>query len=272
MLNSQNYFDQFGRRIPFEGMRVFNKVSRQYYKLKNPIIDYANILTQSQSYGCVDKNIDTKLFKYKCDYLREDIISSSEIGGIFNGIHVPFICANNSSEIDVGEEMEDTYLPAVGKSFKSYDKENHFKVILQGGTHLPGNINIDERSNYQNFINARKKSTLVGWYFPQALQEFDIESQRAQMSSLHKYNNLCLSGGFDIAAALIGTPGLLINSDGYPPILCLSAFQYSDKRLMLSFKSYGPHLEFWCMSQMLFPDVTQVSEQWSGGLTVFGEI
>ena len=73
----------------------------------------------------------------------------------------------------------------------------------------------------------------------------------------------------DTAAALIGTPGLLINKDTYPPILCLSALKHKDNKLMLCFKAYGHHLEFWCMSQMLTPGIVQVSEQWSGGLTLF---
>ena len=65
---------------------------------------------------------------------------------------------------------------------------------------------------------------------------------------------------------------LLVNIDDYPPVLCLSALKLSDERLMLCFKAYGQHLEFWCMSQMLAPGQKQVSEQWSGGLTVFAVI
>jgi hypothetical protein len=44
---------------------------------------------------------------------------------------------------------------------------------------------------------------------------------------------------------------------------------HDDPRLVLLLKSYGPHLEFWCMTQMLTKDVTQVSEQWSGGISIF---
>ena len=42
--------------------------------------------------------------------------------------------------------------------------------------------------------------------------------------------------------------------------------------MVMLFKSYGPHLEFWLMSQMLTPNETQVSEQWSGGVTIFESI
>ena len=92
------------------------------------------------------------------------------------------------------------------------------------------------------------------------------------MKTLPFYEGLVLSGGLDTAAAFVGTPGLLINENDYPPVLCLSSIKHEDERLMLCFKSYGHHLEFWGMSQMLTPEITQVSEQWSGGLTLFETI
>jgi hypothetical protein len=66
-------------------------------------------------------------------------------------------------------------------------------------------------------------------------------------------------------------PDMLINSDYYSPILCLSSYIHSDERMILLYKSYGPHLEFWCMTQMLTPNTKQVSEQWTGGITIFRE-
>ena len=82
---------------------------------------------------------------------------------------------------------------------------------------------------------------------------------------------MCLSGGMDIGAAVVGSPELLINKDHYSPILCMSSFVHSDERLVLLLKAYGPHMEFWCMTQMLSKHTTQVSEQWAGGLTIFSE-
>jgi hypothetical protein len=112
----------------------------------------------------------------------------------------------------------------------------------------------------------------MGWYFPQALQQFDLDSQVDQMRDLPNVEGVCLSGPAEIFAALIGKPDLLINEHGYSPILCMSALQHADDRLALVVKSYGPHLEFWCLSQMLTPGVKQVSEQWSGGMTFFCQV
>ena len=136
---------------------------------------------------------------------------------------------------------------------------------------MSGNITLSSDSRYEKLISALDAGPVVGWYFPQALQEFDIQSQRAQMASLPKLEGaeVCLSGGIDICAAVTGVPDLLISDEFYAPILCMSAYIHRDPRLVLLLKAYGPHMEFWCMTQMLTIDTTQVSEQWAGGLSVF---
>ena len=88
---------------------------------------------------------------------------------------------------------------------------------------------------------------------------------------LQIFQDLCLSGPIEVATSLIGTPNLLINKKYYSPVLCLSSVTHSDPRLICCFKSYGRHLEFWCLSQMLSKTKKQVSEQWSGGLSFFTE-
>ena len=81
--------------------------------------------------------------------------------------------------------------------------------------------------------------------------------------------DVCLSGPFEMVYSLIAQPKLLFSEENYSPILCASALLHSDPRMVMMFKSYGPHLEFWLMTQMLTPTKTQVSEQWAGGITIF---
>jgi len=80
---------------------------------------------------------------------------------------------------------------------------------------------------------------------------------------------MCLSGPLEIFSAIIGKPDLLANEEGYSPILCMASVAHTDTRLALVLKAYGPHLEFWCLTQMLTPNLKQVSEQWAGGITVY---
>ena len=273
MLENNNFlFNQEGRRIPYNGLRVFNKESLSYYKISKSSYDFQEILTNSKKFYNVDSNIKLESFESTCINLKENLENEPLLKNLFHGVHVPFICPKGNKENDLGLELEKIILPSVASSFKNSFPNLHCKATLQGSSKLEGELTINSDSRYQSFVEANHNEVLAGWYFPQALQEYDIDSQRAQMKTLPNYQNLVLSGAVDTAAAIVGSPDLLVNIDDYPPVLCLSALQHSDDRLMLCFKAYGQHLEFWCMSQMLTPGQKQVSEQWSGGLTLFSSI
>jgi hypothetical protein len=267
-----NYFNSDGRRIPSKDLRVFGDTPKYYYQLKQPVLDYSKILYNSIRFGEVDSEVDSAQFKSACENLKTEIKNNQDFANLFNGVHIPFICKRVESVNDLGKDLEAIELPGLQKSFNEQFPGSHFKAILQSNSELPGSISLDPRARYEGFLDKAQQNTVIGWYFPQALQEFDVESQRKQMEQLPEVGNVCLSGGIDVAAALIGSPDLLISEDFYAPILCLSAYVHSDSRLVLLLKSYGPHMEFWCMTQMLSRDITQVSEQWAGGITVYSQI
>lgn len=262
-------FNELGRRIPAEGMRVYGRVPRTYYRLVQPEIRFDAVLERSQRHSGVSGALSAKAFESACRDLKLTAEDTPALKGLFNGIHVPFVCPKGGQDMDLGTEFEQRALPAVCDSFAETYPRHHFRATLQGKAQLVNSLRAAEGSRYDRLLKARRQGTVAGWYFPTALQEFDLASQRAQMSSLPLEDSLVLSGGFEAAAALTAFPGLLMNEGCYPPVLCLSAFKHTDDHLMVCFKSYGPNLEFWCMSQMLTPKLTQVSEQWAGGLTLF---
>jgi hypothetical protein len=263
------YFNANGRRARDEGLRVFSETPKSYYSIRKSAINYAKILENSVKYGGVNSGVSLVDFEAACSRLRREIQSDAVLSNLLCGVRIPFICKKIDPVVDLGRDLEEVELPSFQRAFNDQFPDNHFKAVLQSNSQLSGNVKIDPRSRYQNFLEKCQQGTVVGWYFPQALQEFDIESQRKQMLSLPDLNNVCLSGGIDIMAALIGTPDLLINEEAYAPILCLSSYMHSDPRLVLLIKSYGPHMEFWCMTQMLTKNTTQVSEQWSGGFSIY---
>jgi len=267
-----NFFNSEGRRIPSNDLRVFGEVPKHYYQLKQPILDYSKILKNSIRFGGVDARIDAAQFESVCENLKAEIKSNQDFVNLLNGVHIPFICKRVESVDDLGKDLEAIELPGLQKSFNEQFPDSHFKAVLQSNSELPGSVSLDPRARYEGFLDKAQQNTVIGWYFPQALQEFDVESQRKQMEQLPKLGNVCLSGGIDISAALIGSPGLLISEDFYAPILCMSAYVHKDPRLVLLVKSYGPHMEFWCMTQMLAKDITQVSEQWAGGITFYSTL
>jgi hypothetical protein len=269
-----NFFDEHGRRVPEKDSRVFGSAPSFYYKLNQPAIDYGLYLDRSKRFNCVPENVTTSNFRSKAETILEKIKTNEAYANLLNGVRVPFITRRKWRGADLGEEMESTLLPQLKESFNARFPEAHFKAVLQSNSELPDNVSIASDSRYQELISAVDAGVTVGWYFPQALQEFDIHSQRRQMNSLPELPEaeLCLSGGLDICAALSGAPDLLISDEFYAPILCMSAYVHRDPRLVLLLKAYGPHMEFWCMTQMLTRDTKQVSEQWAGGITVFDRL
>lgn len=269
-----SYFSNLGRRIPFEGMRVFNQTPSEYYKLSQPALHYEVILDRLKQQDMAPQPLSTDTFKHSAQSLLEKIDSNSTYQNLLKGVHIPFAYAGPNDSGDLGGAIESKLLPSVQKAFNDLYPDSHFKAVLQSNSELTGNIQLAADSNYEHFIEAAKKGIVIGWYFPQALQEFDVDSQRKQMQLLPSIEEveICLSGAIDICAAVVGSPNLLINEEHYSPILCMSAYEHIDPRMVLLLKAYGPHMEFWCMSQMMTKKVTQVSEQWSGGLTFYTSI
>jgi len=268
------FFDDNGRRVPCEDARVFGSSPSFYYQLNQPAIDYERLMEQSKQFNFVPENVTTLNFKSKAETLLEIIQTDAAYANLLRGVKVPFITGRKTSSAELGEELESTLLPSLKASFNARFPEAHFKAVLQSNSELPSNISLDPSSRYQALISAVEAGVVVGWYFPQALQEFDTRSQRSQMTSLPELTGakVCLSGGIDICAAVAGIPDLLISDEFYTPILCMSAYVHRDPRLVLLLKAYGPHMEFWCMTQMMTRDTTQVSEQWAGGITIFAEL
>jgi hypothetical protein len=265
-------FDDFGRRIPTNGDRVFGAEPSFYYKLTQSKINYELILQRAKKYGLCSNNLSVNHFQSKATALLDTIKKNDDFSQMTKGVHIPFIFTNSKIK-DIGTNLEERILPALKESFTERFPNAHFKAVLQSDSVLKNNISTHPDSAYSNFIDDSSDG-VIGWYFPQVFQEFDIESQRAQLKKLPELEGvkLCLSGGMDISSALISSPELLIDKNHYTPILCMSAFVHKDERLILILKAYGPHMEFWCMTQMLSKHTKQVSEQWAGGLTVYNKI
>ena len=265
-------FTDFGRRLPSDDDRVFGPTPSFYYKLKQPDINYDLILKRAKKYNLCKNDLSTADFKSVADSLLNKLKKNDDFSSLANGVHIPFVYHHGKKNDDLGTSLEGKILPALKESFTEKFPNAHFKAVLQSNSELHDNIKIHPNSRYDKFLDDSLNG-VIGWYFPQTFQEFDIDSQRSQMAKLPELDNLkmCLSGGMDIGAAVIVVPELLVSKDHYTPILCMSAFVHSDERLILLLKAYGPHMEFWCMTQMLSKHTTQVSEQWAGGLTIFSE-
>jgi hypothetical protein len=264
----KSLFDEKGRRLNTSNYRVFQPEGLDYYHIKNPIGNYNQIVA---NYNNVNYAVDIEAdsFRDQCERLMEKIAEVSVINRLLKGVCVPFFVPKLSKYRDVADVLVDQSLPFVEKSFTTRFPDARFRAVLQGGGALRGNLRIAEGSRYASLLESATEGPIIGLYFPQALQQYDIESQVRQMGEIPENLPLCLSGPLEIFSAVIGNPDLLINEEGYSPILCMSSIAHTDARLTLVLKAYGPHLEFWCLSQMLTLEIKQVSEQWAGGITFY---
>ena len=264
-------FNNLGRNNPSTGCRVFSDVPKTFYCLDPLVVDYAR--QHTLAYKCQLVKDEVKLTDVEEAMLdiRHEIERDPRYANLFKGTAIPFCFSLPDKNNDLGAELEDFWLPLLKKEYELQVPGTYFKATLQGSLRLQDSLRIARDTGYDIFLETGANSPVVGYFFPSAFQEFDIKSQRSRIAELPDIgdSSFCLSGPFEIIYCLICYPKLLFSREHYSPILCASALEHTDPRMTMVFKSYGPHLEFWLMSQMLTPTKTQVSEQWSGGLTVF---
>jgi len=262
-------FSDKGRRLVTMPYRVFAEEELGYYHIKERDWTFEEIAARYNEAGHLGFEVDAGKFKAACTALERKFLAIGSLSSLFNGVKVPFIIPKIDIDRDLASSLIIDFLDPLEASFRAAFPLAHFKAVMQGGATLENNLRVTEHSRYEQLLSAAAHGPVVGWYFPQALQQFDTDSQARQMQELPTEDGLCLSGPLEMIHAVMGRPNLLINEDGYAPILCMSSVRHLDGRLALVLKAYGPHLEFWCLSQMLAPDVFQVSEQWAGGITLY---
>ena len=264
-------FNRLGRKIPSDKCRVFANAERKFYKINEPSVDIEVQHEKAVNLELLDKSFEFDYVKGQHDELYNLIKKNNDYQNLLLGTCIPFAISNQDLNDNVGLQLEEKYLPLIKKNYEQSHQSSWFKATLQGQNTLKDSLRIVQNSAYQNFLTAAANGCVVGCYFPTAFQEYDIASQRNQINLLPKNDvfNICLSGHVEASYSLIMYPDLLFSKKNYSPILCISALEHVDPRMVLMFKSYGPHLEFWLMSQMMTQSQTQVSEQWAGGLTIY---
>ena len=262
-----------GRNNPSEGCRVFSDKPKDFYKIDPIRVNYTAQHWIATTNGITSEKIGISQIEGSLLNIKK-IISGSAYKNLFEAVAIPFCLTIPNINEDIGTQLEDHWLPILKKEYEKRVPGTYFKANFQGDTKLKDLLKFSENSGYEKFFEDAKNSSVVGYYFPTAFQEFDIKSQRMRIGELPPLPGveMCLSGPFEIVYSLLSYPKLLFSKESYSPILCASSLEHSDPRMIMMFKSYGPHLEFWLLSQMLTPSKTQVSEQWAGGITVFKSI
>ena len=172
---------------------------------------------------------------------------------------MPFILPK-AARADIGEALDEDYLPAVLGAFKAefpkYDFVNHHK----GG--LAGKLSVAPGSRHERLLEATRQSEVVGVYLP-CLLEYSIPAALEQMATLPEH--FLLAGGLDTSAAFVSLPGLLLRKDGYPPLLWFSGLAAEKDGVGYHYEAYGYNLTFNRRAHL-----GKVAEYWASALVVLG--
>lgn len=252
-------FDEYGRCIPVSLKAQVHNESRRYFSVVQPKVDYSEIYQRFDKYLAIGGQISLGDFKQRAEAIMAFLGNLSGYENITQGVGVPFILPK-SEKMDIGQAFEGTYLRGVQQSFDAMFPAHSFTSHCQSS--LDGILNITPGSRHESVINAIQKDVVVGYYFP-CLLEYSKPAAIEQLATLS--DNFLLAGGFDTAAAIIGSPDLLLRKDGYPPLLWLSGLEGGGEKIGYHFEAYGYDLTF---NRRVHFD--QAAEYWASGLVVLG--
>lgn len=251
-------FDEHGRCIPQGGNGV-HALSRQYFKLQQPAIDYVTIhervSTLLGNAGLPSVDEFTRRIADIQARLRDDPATRN----LLHGVCIPILLPR-AGHGDIGQVLDERYLPAVESAFKSsfpeYSFTNHHK------TGLGGKLQVARGSRHDLLLERLGDGAVVGCYFP-CLTEYAPSAALARMATLP--TQFLLAGGVDTCAALISAPELLLNREAYPPLLWLAGLDAEKSEAAYHFEAYGYNMTF---NRRLHFD--QPAEYWASGLVVLG--
>lgn len=254
----QNLFDVSGRRIPPGGTVAAVNPADRRYTLVQPRIDYGEIHARLTEHMGPTGLATSAEFAERAENILDTLRRSDETAELAAGVRVPF-ALGRGEHADIGQALEEVYLPALGRSWKARFPKSDFKNEIKGG--LAGKAAIARGSRYERLVQAMAEGPVVGYYFPLALSGFSVAASLQQMADLP--DTFVLSGGYDACAALAGCPDLIINPGGYPPQLDVSALQAPAPGYGYHFAPYASSLTFNGRFH-----IDQASDYCSSGLTV----
>jgi hypothetical protein len=257
--------DLNGRVIPTGSERVYSTTDRRYFCLEQPKLDLPAIYQRFVNFFGTDPfvDLDSSEFTRQVEQLKSEVQADSSLSNLLQGIYVPFFLPKLALFKDSPLKQ---LVVAAGRSFE--DSYPNFEFRFLADNDLDAMLELRQDSRWENIYKIWTERSVVGLYFPTALSGFAIPDHTVALSRLAK--NFILSGIPEAASAFVGTPGLLMKSDGkYPNLLALTAFlskEQSQSHMFYFFEAYGWNLYFNKRSQ-----IGAVSEYYSGGISVIAQ-
>ncbi len=230
-------FDKSGRCIPGPVSAKVQQKVRRYFRCDPPKYDLQDIFQRSNRYlGQISLGFDQ--FTAQVAQLQSKLQQDPGLSNLLHGPMVPFLLPRKAPQ-DIGEALEQDYLPAVAAAFNErfpdYAFVDHNKVAL------PHKLLPVPGCGHAELLQTQTEQDLVGLYFP-ALDGYSLEAARQQLAFLPE--GFSLAGAADSCAALVACPELLLREDGYAPLLWLGALESDDPNEGFHFEAYGYNLNF----------------------------
>jgi hypothetical protein len=253
------YFDNFGRCIP-NGLKADHHLNtRRYFLLEQPEINYKAIYERLVKHLKIESAISLQEFTHRAESILDHLRADENCKNILNGVHVPFMLRKKPI-VEMGLELEQHYIYAVKNAFEESFPTKTFTNHHKEG--LEGKLKVAEGSRHQQLVEAMQKDIVVGYYFP-CLMEYSVPATLEQVAKLPE--QFLLAGGCDTAAAIVGSPDLLLRNDGYPPVIWFAGLDAEKQGVGYHFEAYGYNLTF-----NRKPHFDRVAESWTSGLVVLG--
>jgi len=250
-------FDDFGRCIPMVKNSSAHFKTRRYFQFEEQEIDYQSIYQRLNTAFDIKKQLSFNQFQSQVESLIQDIQKNDSLKSVLNGPTIPFIVPQ-TQVIDIGEELNNTYIKAVKNTFTStfpdYEFNNYCSEIAKGS------LSVAAGSRHDKLLTQITKQAVVGLYFP-CFMEYSVPAMIEQIKFLPE--QCLLAGGFDACAALVAAPNLLQRKKGYPPLLWLAGLEDENTKAGYHFEAYGYNLTFNRRSHF-----DHVAEYWSSGMVI----
>lgn len=250
-------FDEHGRCMPSGLTATAHARTRRYFICTQPEIDYGAIHARIKTHLGIADALTAAEFETRAEAIMQHLRNDPATAEMTRGVAVPFFLPQ-ASYPDYGAALEHTYLEAVKNAFA--DKLPQYDFVNHHRDGLAGKLDIVRGSRHDKLVEAMRHQSVVGVFFP-CLSEYSVPAAIEQTGKLPA--QFMLAGGFDTCAALIGSPDLLLRTDGYPPLLWLAALAAEKEATGYHFEAYGYNLTF-----NRRPHFGQAAEYWASGLVV----
>ena len=208
------------------------------FRLRQPKLDYDQLIARAVELLQQGPIMSGAEFAARAKAIIEQVKSDPQLANLLKGVHLPIVLPQ-MLVADYGQTLDEVFLTAMEKAYIAAFPGRRFDNYRKGD--LTNKVIMAPNTRHEQLLAKMGAGAVVGVYFPTALQGFSIPASREQMSTLP--DNIILSGGLDIAMAMVMYPEVLAK-DYNTPGLDMAALQWASADASLCFKARGAYLVF----------------------------